>query len=385
MTATRSTAANSANKASKATKATKATKKTTKKATAAAAAALAAATKNRSHTGRFVAETPPRSRQPSVEAESESSDSDDTITPSVIEETPPPSSSSRAIKRLEKENAYLKHRLNEPRVHKSRSRKHKSRSRRHRYEYSSSSTDSEEGAGERVSFLHEEGNKPFLSLHERYRAVDIKYFKQIFFGTFRPEHLTRLASTTYITMDKKSSKDKNKDKDDDIQDIVALNPLIRCLEVYCQAIIHFAHPSIKLKLQEALSDYRVRLSDMSVHYTFASIRDYNSTFMTTRRIKGQDDPTAWATQDPGCADFLIRKSPAVTSTKPTNGTTNAPATKPLSCNNFNAGRCVRDPCRYSHICSICQLNHSAVSCPKAHPPASNSNSTPLGNRISKAD
>ena len=72
------------------------------------------------------------------------------------------------------------------RVRKSRSRRHH----RHQSYNSETETDKEEGEGPRVSFVHTVGIQPFLNLHNRYRTVEIKYFKQIFFGTFRAKDLT---------------------------------------------------------------------------------------------------------------------------------------------------------------------------------------------------
>ena len=40
--------------------------------------------------------------------------------------------------------------------------------------------------------MHIKDTRPFLNLHKRYRAVDIKYFKQIFFETFKSENLIKL-------------------------------------------------------------------------------------------------------------------------------------------------------------------------------------------------
>ena len=45
-------------------------------------------------------------------------------------------------------------------------------------------------------------------------------------------------------------------------------------------------------LQQSLSQYRVRLIEMSVIYKFDSIRVYNATFIRTRILLGQDDQEA---------------------------------------------------------------------------------------------
>ena len=66
--------------------------------------------------------------------------------------------------------------------------------RQHRYRFhsSGSSSNSEKGDRPRVSFMHAKDTQPFFRIHERYGSVDIKYFKQIFFGTFRSKDLIKL-------------------------------------------------------------------------------------------------------------------------------------------------------------------------------------------------
>lgn len=109
--------------------------------------------------------------------------------------------------------------------------------------------------------------RPFLSLHERFRAVNIKYFKQIFFGTFKSHHRTKL-SHCYTT----------RAVNEDPHEVSGMVHLLRCLEVYSQAISFFAHPAVESSLHRALPDYR--------------IRDYNHSFLTARILTGQDNPLA---------------------------------------------------------------------------------------------
>lgn len=307
-----------------------------------------------------------------------------TVSPSIIEETPPPTSRARLDEH--EVASFLKEYL----AGKSRSKpRHRSRSHRHRRHESSSgysSSDSEQGHGPRVSFLHhQEGNKPFLKIHEQFRAVDIKYFKQIYYGTFKPKDLVKLAHGYSDWTWSKNGKDKK----EETQEASGLNQLLRCFDVYCMAICHYAaRPHVALKLHEALIEYRIRLSDFSVHYRFDSIRAYHYAFMSARILNGQDDSMAWSTEDMVCFNYLIRKM--TNDSKPQAGghttKSSAPAAT-LSCNNFNAGKCPRsgEECKYAHICSNCQRNHSAMSCPKTHNSSSNANSIPLGNRVSRAD
>ena len=147
-----------------------------------------------------------------------------------------------------------------------------------------------------VSFLHAEGEQPFRTLHHRYRSVEIKYFKQIFFGTFRPINLLKLTRSVF-----------NRSSDDGTHEATGMVQLLQGFEVYSQAVCHYAHPTIALRLQMALSDYRVRLAELSNTYKFDSIREYNSAFMMTRILHGQDDPKAWTEDDRRCSDLLVRR------------------------------------------------------------------------------
>ena len=40
--------------------------------------------------------------------------------------------------------------------------------------------------------MHLEGTRPFLALYSRYRSINVKYFKEILYGTFQAENLTKL-------------------------------------------------------------------------------------------------------------------------------------------------------------------------------------------------
>ena len=280
-----------------------------KKTTAPVASKPQGVTKKTRPSRRPVVKTQPRDDTPEAPT---SEASTRTVSPSVIEETPPP---SRRARLDEHEVAAF---LKEYEAKKSRSRSHhgshhgshhRSRSHHRRHESSSrsSSSDSEEGEGPRVSFIHQEGNKPFLKLHERFRAVDIKYFKQIFYGTFKPKDLLKLAyDYTDWAWSSESSKDK---KNKGTQEASGINQLLRGFDVYCQAICYFAaRPHVALSLHEALIDYRIRLSDFSIHYRFDSIRQYHYSFMSARILNGQDDPIAWSTESMRCFNFLIRKN-----------------------------------------------------------------------------
>lgn len=181
---------------------------------------------------------------------------------------------------------------------KARARMARSHRRRHcssESSSSSSSSDSEEGYGPRVSFKDNEDKKSHFELHERFRAVNVKYFKQIFNGTFPPKHLIKLAHNyTDGTLNKAD------EKTEDVQEVSGLIQLKRCFHVYGFAICYFAaRPHVALQLHEALTDYRIRLSDLSVHCRFDSIRSYHYAFMSACILNGQDDPMAWSTDNQG--------------------------------------------------------------------------------------
>ena len=161
---------------------------------------------------------------------------------------------------LEAENARLRRRL---RHHRHQS--HHSRQRRSsRDDSEDDSSDSDMGDGRRVSFLHHHaGNsKPFLKLHEHYPAVNIKYFKQIYWGTFQPSQSMRLAHNTLAW----STTKRKKDEDDTTPKSSNMVQLLRCFEVYAHAICFFAaRPYVALQLHEALVRYRYSPTGFQPH------------------------------------------------------------------------------------------------------------------------
>ena len=179
-----------------------------------------------------------------------------------------------------------------------------------------------------------------------------------------------------------------KDKDDATPESSNMVQLLRCFEVYGHAICFFAaRPHVALQLHDALVRYRVRLMDFSLTYNFASIRTYHYAFMAKRILSRQDDPIAWLSEDYQCQHYLVPKpSQQMQANLPgrssaSGGYQASAAGGFLSCNRFNAGDCNRTNCKYPHICSACQHgNHPAREC-KSRQVTSNSNSVPLGNRI----
>ena len=170
------------------------------------------------------------------------------------------------------------------------------RQHRDRLHSSESSSDSEKGNRPRVSFMDAEDTQPFFRIHERYGSVDIKYFKQIFFGTFRSKDLIKLGERYTKSTISRASPQPN-----------GMLQLLRCFEIYGQAICYYAHSDIALSLQEALSDYRSRLIVLSHTYEFDSIRNYHYAVVAANMLGGQDNPNAWSKRDERCSELLVRK------------------------------------------------------------------------------
>ena len=232
--------------------------------------------------------------------------------------------------------------------------------------------DSDQEDTNRVSFRHLEGTRPFLALHSRYRSVNVKYFKQILYGTFQAENLTKLGHGL-----------TNRGVSDTPQDPKGVTQLLQCFGVYAMAVIYYAKESVRLDLTWALEEYRYRLADYSYAYKFDSLREYNYAFMTARILEGQEDPLAWRTEDPRCSILLRLKTSPNEAARPSAAKSSIPGYG--ICQNFNQGRCTREQCKYSHICLRCQQNHPANTCQKAQTSASAANTTPLGNRVSRPE
>lgn len=270
-----------------------------------------------------------------------------------------------------------RHQRREGRVHKSRDRHHR-RHHRHRSD-SSDTSDSESDEEERrgVPFQYSEGKKPFRNMAEMFRSVEVKYFKQIFFGTFRTKNFPKLARLhTNHAADEK--------------DIASHNHLMHCFTVYAVAVVRFAAIGLKEALSEALQLYTIRILQLPIHFRFDSIRDYHLSFVTARIQGGQDVAKDWLSEDQGCYNLLVRKGTPADGYKPNSGRTgpNKPAVAGNGgiCRNFNRGVCSRERCIYQHICSNCQQNHPADKCTKPQNSAgSGSNQVPLTNRISKTE
>ena len=301
-----------------------------------------------------------------------------TVSPDFIAETPPPSQSRRrVIEETPPPYSQADYEAEIARLHqKLRHRRHQSRRRSSRKgDSEDESEDSEAGDRPRVSFLHHAGNKPFLTIHEHYPAVNIKYFKQIYYGNFQPSKSMRLAHNALAWSTTPKGK---KDKDEVTPDPADMVELLRTFEVYAHAICFFAaRPRVALELHDALVRYRIRLMDFSLIYRFESVRTYHYAFMGDRILMAQDDPVAWITEDYHCRQYLIPRPPKAPSANAP--ARNSAAGSNLICHKWNAGNCHRTDCKYPHICSVCQQSHPANQC-RSRPVVPNSNSVPLSTR-----
>ncbi|KAF6238686.1 hypothetical protein HO173_003192 [Letharia columbiana] len=141
-------------------------------------------------------------------------------------------------------------------------------------------TPSETEAVPRRSFLHQ-GNDPMIApLLLRFKAVDLKYIKQIYHGTFDVKHLNKLSHSFINRLAGGDEETKG------------LKELLRCFEVYSQIICFFTHKTVALPLQKALSDYRYYISDLSTTYTFQSVRHFHEIFVYGRIQLCQNDAHA---------------------------------------------------------------------------------------------
>ena len=134
----------------------------------------------------------------------------------------------------------------------------------------------------------------------------MKHFKHIFHGAFQLENLTKLGQGMADKAAAEASKEAK-----------GMANMLLCLGIYGQIILHFSAVSLLGPLQQSLSQYRVRLIEMSVIYKSDSVRAYNATLMRTRIPLGQGDATAWAPlEDRRCCDLLVRKTSRIEATKP---------------------------------------------------------------------
>ena len=222
--------------------------------------------------------------------------------------------------------------------------------------------------------MHIEDTRPFLNLHKRYRFVKIKYFKQIFFKTFKSENLIKL-SREYA----------NRANTNDTYKVNKIIHLLQCFEVYNQTICHYAHSIVAIRLQKILLDYRFRLTKLLALYKFDFIREYHDTFINARILNDQNDFIAWIIENRRYSDLLLRKIIAPSDIKQNlNSTLKSSSSSIKIYRNFNKGRCLREHCKYSHIYLNYQLNHVVNTCYKTQTGALSINLTPLNNRITKS-
>lgn len=175
-----------------------------------------------------------------------------------------------------------------------------------------------------------------------------------------------------------------------------MKDLLRCFEIYGQIICFFAHETVALSLQEALSDYRCYISDLSDTYTFQSVRHFHNVFVYSRIQLCQDDAHAWRSPNKHLENQILRTKPVAAQSgahtpyntrpnaqpaayrggAPTSSQPNTQFSTMLYCNRYNGGTpCNPLRCRYSHTCNTCGGAHPAMACT-----TSSSNTVPLGTR-----
>ena len=203
---TRSRTINPAQKTSQKTSFSKKTtsKTSIKKITAPVISKPQGVTKKRSARRSAVSETSSRDVTSETSA---SGASIETVSPSVVEEVLPSSHRTSLnqqiaalIKNYETNTAshrFKSHRRSHYRFKSHHKSRHRFKSYYRRYdlflEFSRFfSLDSKIENESRISFLHKEDNKLFLKLYKRFRIVNIKYFKQIFYEIFKFKNLIKL-------------------------------------------------------------------------------------------------------------------------------------------------------------------------------------------------
>ena len=238
--------------------------------------------------------------------------------------------------------------------------------RRHRSASSASSSSNEQ----RSSFKevgHSHGKTLTSSIHHRFPAVAKTHIDNIFRCNFDARNLLQLGNSFSALIAK------------DANEIESTTKLLRCVEVYCQIVCHFA-PSCVSELQTALSCFRLKLLEYLEVYTFASVREWCFCIISLRISTGQDDPAAWMNGEPDL-QYKLAARPKTTGI-PLRSTPSSPASRSENtCRNFNRGSCTMAACKYQHTCSSCgNSGHPAARCSKA---ASGSNSTPLADRVQR--
>ena len=94
------------------------------------------------------------------------------------------------------------------------------------------------------------------------------------------------------------------------EEIDGVAKLLRWVENYGQLLCHFSPPASEIKLQRALSCFRVKLLEHSETYNFCSVRLWCFCFIATHiiatRIKlGEDDPMEWMDGAPELQSMLV--------------------------------------------------------------------------------
>ena len=240
-----------------------------------------------------------------------------------------------------------------------------------------------------ASYFNEGMDSRVTPLTADFPAINPMFFKQILENKFDPINISKLCMDVSLvrpttkSIELKKGIEINTGEDDaGPNDIKGLAHLLRCLGVYWQVKLHFAHTGIRESLSRAFMLYQDRLLRLYTSHTWDSVRLFHLLFHKSRVYQGIDDPGMWRRVDVTLEnENLVRREP-----KPSPGgayrnnyNANHPlpnessGARPYPCNRYNSGRDCQD-CKYQHICSICQKNHPAKSCNKG--PTSNTGGNP---------
>ena len=241
----------------------------------------------------------------------------------------------------------------------------------------------EEGSGPIKSFqhtFHTQGIKPSLSaLSTRFLGLDEKLVIQIYHEKFDPKDFSKLTDSWLAR--------RKMDAAAGVDDAhTGLRDLLKSFELYTRVVLHFAHPDVVVDLAQAFSDYRLQLLDLVPLYILSSIQDFHHAFVFKQIHSGQDDPAGWRETNHLLQAQVLRKREAQATPRPKTDTVVAASPQSarrifLSCDAYQANRCFRSNCRYSHVCSRCQGAHALSICDRL---ATGPNALPaLDARVSK--
>lgn len=220
--------------------------------------------------------------------------------------------------------------------------------------------------------------------------VHVDHIKNIAENKFLPENIVKLStdfaaakqSRKYIKMGEIDL--LTRDDDATASDIKDILQLVQSFMIYCQIVLHFAHPSTYADLVAAFHFYTDRLIKHALVRTFESVRTFHFIFHKKCIVQGVTDPASWKEVDSSMKSqyLIVRPAPSNPNGKGPNAAANKNSpgnqgsnTEGPICFKFNSGNgCTMTVCRYRHICRTCGGPHSGISC------KNNPNNAPVGKR-----